>query len=91
MTIGSVTTNEVLRGLPVDLVETLALLHDAPGGMAESTIALLPYGSRSALAAYGVIQSVPGEADQAAEITITELGWSVIEQCAISSRVEAGA
>lgn len=73
-------------GLPPDLVERLAVLRGAPNGIAESTIALLPYGSRSALAAYGLIEPIPEQPDQAAEIRITGEGWAVISAAAGRSR-----
>jgi hypothetical protein len=74
------------HGLPPDLVERLALLHGAPNGIAESTIALLPYGSRSALAAYGLIEPIPERPDQATEIRITGEGWAVIRAAAARAR-----
>ena len=41
---------EIPEGLNDDLVRKLALLHDAPPGIAESTIALLGFGTRALLA-----------------------------------------
>jgi hypothetical protein len=62
-------------GLPEDLIEDLALLHDAPAGIAESTIALMGFGSRSILEAHGLIERV---ADTPAQIRITPRGRKVI-------------
>jgi len=73
---------EVPVGLPERLVRTLASLADAPAGMAELVIASLGYGSRSALAAYGLIEPVPRRADEPAQIEITEAGRRVIDACA---------
>ncbi len=72
----------VPNGLTPELVDTLRLLDDAPPGVAEATIALLPYGSRSNLAAYGVIGAVPDRKDAAAAISITPYGREVIAACA---------
>jgi hypothetical protein len=69
-------------GLPERVVETLAALHDAPPGVAELAIASLGYGSRSALAAYGLIAPVPARPDEPVEIVITDAGRRVIEACA---------
>ena len=73
---------EIPSGLPSELLDKLALLRDAPAGIAESTIALLPYGSRSALAAYQLIERIPAEPHQASEIRITDRGRALIEVCA---------
>jgi hypothetical protein len=69
-------------GLPPELVETLGMLEDAPPGVAEATIALLPYGSRSNLAAHDIIGRIPARKDAAAEIRITDYGKHVITACA---------
>jgi hypothetical protein len=72
------------RGLTGDLVDTLCLLDDAPPGVAEATIALLPYGSRANLATHGIIEAVPPrrQRDEAADIRITAYGQEVIAACA---------
>jgi hypothetical protein len=70
---------DVLGRLPDELARKLAVLHDAPPGIAESTIALLPFGSRCALVAYGVIERIPQEPDEPGEIEITPLGWAVVQ------------
>jgi hypothetical protein len=69
-------------GLTPELIETLCLLHDAPPGVAEATIALLPYGSRSNLAAHGIIGGIPARKDAAAAIRVTEYGRQVFAACA---------
>lgn len=69
-------------GLTPELVQTLAMLEDAPPGIAEATIALLPYGSRSNLAAHGIIGGIPTRKDAAAAIRITDYGQQVIAACA---------
>jgi hypothetical protein len=73
---------DVPVGLPERLIATLASLHDAPAGMAELTISSLGYGSRSALAAYGLIEPVPPRPDEPAQIVVTAAGRRVIEACA---------
>jgi hypothetical protein len=75
-------TTDVPVGLPERLIATLASLHDAPAGMAELAISSLGYGSRSALAAYGLIEPVPPRPDEPAHIVITEAGRRVIDACA---------
>jgi hypothetical protein len=73
---------DVPVGLPERLIATLASLHDAPAGMAELAIASLGYGSRSALAAYGLIEPLPPRPDEPAHIVVTPAGRRVIEACA---------
>jgi hypothetical protein len=63
-----------------DLVRELALLSDAPSGIAESTIALLGLGARALLEELDLIE-LCGEAPPF-KITITPHGWHVIEGCA---------
>jgi hypothetical protein len=82
MTFVEQSRTEVPVGLPMRLVVTLASLHDAPAGMAELAVASLGYGSRCALAAYGLIEPVPPRPDEPAEIVITEAGRRVIDACA---------
>ena len=84
MTVESTTEHrlEIPGGLTPDLVETLCLLEDAPPGVAEATIALLPYGSRSNLAAHGIVGRISADRGAATAIEITEYGWSVIAACA---------
>ena len=73
---------EIPGGLTPDLVETLCLLDDAPPGMAEATIALLPYGSRSNLAAHGIVAAMSADKGEPTEIEISPYGWQVIAACA---------
>jgi hypothetical protein len=72
---------EIPKGLNDDLVRKLALLHDAPPGIAESTIALLRFGARTLLA-----ESDPPLIEMSDEkpvqITVTPEGRKVIEACA---------
>jgi hypothetical protein len=69
-------------GLTDELVDVLAVLDDAPHGLAEATIALLPYGSRTSLVAHDVIERMDGGSGEAVAICITDRGWSVIAACA---------
>jgi hypothetical protein len=73
---------EIPSGLTRELVETLGLLDGVPPGVAEATIALLPYGSRTSLVVHEIISSVPDDAGEAGEIDITPDGWKVIAACA---------
>src|SRR5688572_3432792 len=84
MTVESTTEHrlEIPGGLTPDLVETLCLLEDAPPGVAEATIALLPYGSRSNLAAHGIVGRISSDKGAATDIEITSYGWQVIAACA---------
>ena len=68
--------------LPADLIEMLSLLADAPAGVAESTIALLPYRTRQASLARSLIQSDSESPGAASMITITARGWALIQACA---------
>jgi hypothetical protein len=72
---------EIPRGLNDDLVRKLALLHGAPPGIAESTIALLGFGTRALLAGSSppLIEMTD---DRPVRITITAAGAKVIEACA---------
>ena len=63
-----------------DLVRQLALLSDAPPGIAESTIALLGFGARALLTELDLIE--PSGDGPPFKITITPHGWHVIEGCA---------
>ena len=73
---------QIPGGLTPELVKTLCLLDDAPPGIAEATIALLPYGSRSNLAAHGIVGAISPDKGAATEIEITPYGWQVIAACA---------
>jgi len=64
------------------LVGVLGVLDGAPPGMAEATIALLPYGSRVNLVGHGLIEPMHGGVGDAVEIRITEQGWETIHACA---------
>jgi len=64
------------------LCEMLATLYDAPPGTAEATIGLLPFDVRKALVGHALIEPVPVDGPAAAEIRITERGWTTIAECA---------
>jgi hypothetical protein len=71
-----------ITALPRDVLETLCLLDGAPPGVAEATLGLLPRETRALLVEKGVIEPVAGAPGEAVEITITEVGYSLIEDCA---------
>jgi hypothetical protein len=73
---------EIPPGLTAEQVETLCLLDDVPPGVAEATIALMPFGSRANLAAHGIIAAVSTDSGAATEIDITPYGAAVIAACA---------
>jgi hypothetical protein len=70
------------NALPRDVVETLCLLDGAPPGVAEATLGLLPSETRALLVEKGIIEPVTGAPGEAVEITITDLGHALIEDCA---------
>lgn len=75
----------IVRELSDELRATLALLHAVENEVAELTLALLPFGSRSALVGYGVIKSdVSEKTDQAVEVELTPLGREVIAAAALA-------
>jgi hypothetical protein len=83
------TPTDPLHGLPQsdiplelndDLIRQLALLDDAPPGIAESTVALLRFGARAMLEELGLVE-LCGERPPF-KITITPYGWDVIQKCA---------
>jgi hypothetical protein len=69
-------------GLPNQLVRTLALLEGAEPRAARPLLASLAYGSRAALAAYGLIEPISGQLDAISPINITPGGWAVIRASA---------
>jgi hypothetical protein len=83
--------NGVPSGLTNELVDVLAVLDDAPPGLAEATIALLPFGSRTSLVAHEVIERMDGGSGEAVAIRITARGWAVIAACARARRQGAQA
>jgi hypothetical protein len=72
--------------LPRDVVEMLCLLYGAPPGVAEATLGLLPSETRALLVEKGIIEPVAGVPGEAVEITITDLGYALIEDCTESHR-----
>jgi hypothetical protein len=65
----------LLDAIDSDLWLTLAHLVNADDEVAAMTLGLVPFGSRSALVGYGIIDSdVSAETDQAVEVTLTSFG-----------------
>lgn len=62
------------------VVRSLTLLQDAPAGVVEATIALLPYKARCALAARGIVDAVHADASRAAAVRVTEHGRRLIHR-----------
>jgi hypothetical protein len=83
---GAGRANGVPSGLTDELVDVLAVVDEAPPGLAEATIALLPYGSRTSLAVHGVIERMDGGSGEAVAIRITTEGRAVIAACARARR-----
>ena len=73
----------VPEGLLPELVQTLALLNGIPDRIPELTIATLPFGSRSALIGYRIVEDHRESSALPPEITITPYGWQVIQACAL--------
>jgi hypothetical protein len=78
-TIHPVAVEEALDGLPNDALHALAVLYNAPDGVAELTLVGLPYGSRSALKSYGAIETNASSAEEVAEVRVTPFGQQLIE------------
>lgn len=66
--------------LTPELLEFLADLHGSPASLAQAAVQLLPFGSRSALLATGVVTSSGGGSGRAGEegLRLTPLGFEVI-------------
>jgi hypothetical protein len=75
------TVEEVLPSLTPDLKSTLAILDNAPPGIAELTIATLGLGSRLTLRGLGIVQFDEGDVE-GTSLKITKLGREVITECA---------
>jgi hypothetical protein len=74
----------LLDALDPDLRRTLAHLNNADDQVAALTLALLPFGSRSALVGYGIIESnSSSESDQAVEVRLTSFGREMIAASAL--------
>jgi hypothetical protein len=67
-----------LRAVPDELKRDLALLTDAPHGVAESTVALMSFGARALLEGAGLIAV---SAEEPAAIEITEPGRLAMRIC----------
>ncbi|MHB8243088.1 MAG: hypothetical protein ACYDHN_14000 [Solirubrobacteraceae bacterium] len=70
--------DQIPNGLPNELVQTLAVLHDADESDAQALIASLPYGSRVTLSAYGLIERIYPKPGAISPIAITEAGRRTI-------------
>ena len=77
----------LLSELPPRLVTTLAVLHEAPPGVAEITIQILPLGSRIALVSYGlaVERGISGKSGLG-ELQLTPLAVEAMAAADLSSR-----
>ncbi len=74
--------SSIPASLPTDLVRVLALAHDQPPGVAETTLGSLRYGSLVALHTEGIIDGVPETPDGVCKTLITKKGWRIIEAAA---------
>lgn len=77
------TQTQIPRELNDELIRELAMLNEADHEFANSSIALVGFGSRLILKQQGIITLRGGSPEV---ITITERGWQVIAEC--SSFVE---
>jgi hypothetical protein len=77
---------QALEYLTPSIRTTLAALCEAPAGVAESVVQLMPFGSRAALAETGVVAFASANADDPSDVSgpgrITDLGYAVIELAA---------
>jgi hypothetical protein len=84
--------DEAISQLPSELRTTLALLHVTDHDLAELTLATLPLGSRTTLAAIGVIHTTRAqEADAPVVVELTQLGRDVITACALEGVADEAA
>jgi hypothetical protein len=79
----SLTAAEVVEQLPSRIVGLLSVLHAADDDVAELTIGTLPFGSRSALAAYGIVTAAGTTGEGPVEVRLTPFGREVIAVCAL--------
>lgn len=74
---------EVLKYLPPDLLAVLASLHGVPRSLANATIQLLPFGSRTALECMDPSLADPGPAtssDGHRSLILTDFAFDVIAE-----------
>jgi hypothetical protein len=75
---------EVLHWLTPSLLGVLASLHGAPRDLAEASIQLLPFGSRTALEDWGL--AVPfGETDGYRALRLTDFAFDVMAAAAAAA------
>lgn len=78
-----------LEALPARLKQTLAVLDGAPPGVPELTLALLPKGSRTILAALGAVEIRETDEGAAVDVRVTSYGRDLIVACAASKAERA--
>ncbi len=74
--------DQIPNGLPNELVRTLAVLRDADESDAQALIASLPYGWRTTLSAYRLIERIYPRPDAVSPIKITNAGRAAIHASA---------
>jgi hypothetical protein len=80
------TIEAALSELDERLRTTLAFLNGADDEVAELTLTLLPFGSRSALVGYGVIESnVTRANDEPVKVKLTSFGRELIAACGLEA------
>jgi hypothetical protein len=77
---------EVIEGLPLDLLISLARLHEAPPGIAEEALRLLPFGSRALLQAMDLAHEDVAVDGGRGTWKLSPLAYEVMAAAAASAR-----
>lgn len=87
---GRLCAADAVQFLTPDLLEFLADLYEAPRPIAQGAIQLLPFGSRTALLATGLVVARP-DSDSPARgecLQLTDLAFEVMEMAATAAESE---
>jgi len=90
----ALSATEVLAFLHPDLCATLAGLHGAPRSVAEATVQLLPFGSRTALETLNPALAIAGrtvDEEGHRPLTLTPFAYEVIAAAAAAAEADPDA
>ena len=90
----ALSATEVLAFLHPDLCATLAGLHGAPRSVAEATVQLLPFGSRTALETLNPTLAIAGrtvDEEGHRPLTLTPFAYEVIAAAAAAAEADPDA
>jgi hypothetical protein len=76
------TLTNIPSTLTAELIDRLGRLWGQPEGVAEVALSTLSYGSRASLRSHKLVEPVATKGDAAVEISITDVGWDIIQACA---------